>query len=79
MGKVSLFTREWIEIGFTPRSVNFDLVSLFTREWIEIADVALMFALASAVSLFTREWIEIGWYVCPVCRNKSLPLYEGVD
>ena len=36
--KVSLFTREWIEIlKNSPKSLGLD-VSLFTREWIEILD-----------------------------------------
>ena len=33
---VSLFTREWIEIGFYSKTANRRIVSLFTREWIEI-------------------------------------------
>ena len=93
--RVSLFTREWIEINCRWKSYGLDFrlplyegvdwnsnasfgsscahglplyegvdwnpcpsvrihscdVSLFTREWIEIADVALMFALASSPSL----------------------------
>ena len=48
---VSLFTREWIEILIFLSTLASTIVSLFTREWIEIADVALMFALASSPSL----------------------------
>ena len=34
--KVSLFTREWIEIKAIPEITTETTVSLFTREWIEI-------------------------------------------
>ena len=34
--KVSLFTREWIEISRSSKSCSMGLVSLFTREWIEM-------------------------------------------
>ena len=33
---VSLFTREWIEIGRVADFFDLVFVSLFTREWIEI-------------------------------------------
>ena len=36
IGFVSLFTREWIEIGTATLSASKTFVSLFTREWIEI-------------------------------------------
>ena len=39
--KVSLFTREWIEIQTTFDSVTTYSVSLFTREWIEIENVGV--------------------------------------
>ena len=56
--KVSLFTREWIEIvGFIDLLVPAD-VSLFTREWIEI-QTTFDSVTTYSVSLFTREWIEI--------------------
>ena len=35
--KVSLFTREWIEIAAIDQVIEKQYVSLFTREWIEIA------------------------------------------
>ena len=34
--KVSLFTREWIEIEIEAAARAYDVVSLFTREWIEM-------------------------------------------
>ena len=36
--KVSLFTREWIEISIPTTQNQQENVSLFTREWIEIAN-----------------------------------------
>ena len=56
--RVSLFTREWIEITRSCGSHPRDSVSLFTREWIEISRVRSCLP-SSSVSLFTREWIEI--------------------
>ena len=38
---VSLFTREWIEIGTFSIDTIVGCVSLFTREWIEIAEKAV--------------------------------------
>ncbi len=37
--RVSLFTREWIEIAFSSVVVGQLKVSLFTREWIEIVSL----------------------------------------
>ena len=56
---VSLFTREWIEIGGIAAVICWAAwVSLFTREWIEIPSGVIVTG-TSSVSLFTREWIEI--------------------
>ena len=38
--KVSLFTREWIEISIPTTQNQQENVSLFTREWIEIRSPA---------------------------------------
>ena len=35
--RVSLFTREWIEMTEAVEKAHWFIVSLFTREWIEIA------------------------------------------
>ena len=58
MLRVSLFTREWIEMGNGRSTGNCTQVSLFTREWIEIILVTSK-SCSKGVSLFTREWIEI--------------------
>ena len=55
---VSLFTREWIEIGIQLQNLKDSFVSLFTREWIEILFYTICCG-TTDVSLFTREWIEI--------------------
>ena len=40
--RVSLFTREWIEMVQSLRVARVLYVSLFTREWIEIVDLVAM-------------------------------------
>ena len=76
---VSLFTREWIEMGTLSHTTRpMQKVSLFTREWIEITNNdRLQYNLP--VSLFTREWIEIRLWNLKITRANRLPLYEGVD
>ena len=57
--RVSLFTREWIEINSCRLERHKrKWVSLFTREWIEITQI-LPAQINLGVSLFTREWIEM--------------------
>ena len=77
--KVSLFTREWIEIieRFEIEIIS-KSVSLFTREWIEIYRTRTEYD-DLPVSLFTREWIEIArdkWlrllYLSPSLRGSGL-------
>ena len=49
--KVSLFTREWIEISPYARDSVSSVVSLFTREWIEIVSFLLIASVKSSPSL----------------------------
>ena len=56
--RVSLFTREWIEMSATACNFFSCSVSLFTREWIEIHRPYTAICIVR-VSLFTREWIEM--------------------
>ena len=76
--RVSLFTREWIEIFLSIFWAVSLRVSLFTREWIEIVEIKAL-ERSRKVSLFTREWIEIGHNGGKKGRRGRLPLYEGVD
>ena len=74
---VSLFTREWIEIGFRRRLGGFEYVSLFTREWIEIRCFAGQSPDKSSPSLRGSGLKSVGELNSSV--NACLPLYEGVD
>ena len=58
MSSVALFTRAWIEIGFSIARISVSLVALFTRAWIEITP-PLSVGIFALVALFTRAWIEI--------------------
>ena len=75
--KVSLFTREWIEMFAINAIQTPSLVSLFTREWIEISaggspsGVIVSPSLrGSGLKFFDSGQDKI---------RRCLPLYEGVD
>ena len=77
--KVSLFTREWIEIcHFNYLFLSFRCLPLYEGvDWNRgIISISIR---CEIVSLFTREWIEIGWQELMRGIDKGLPLYEGVD
>ena len=50
--KVSLFTREWIEISIPTTQNQQENVSLFTREWIEITWFTLRKGLNRCLPLY---------------------------
>ena len=50
--KVSLFTREWIEIWAADMGAKASQVSLFTREWIEISIVGLFITFSPSLPLY---------------------------
>ena len=76
--KVSLFTREWIEIFIKNRLCDFCFVSLFTREWIEIIQCMLLLRLLERLPLY--EGVDWNFFCTTCdCLLQRLPLYEGVD
>ena len=56
--KVSLFTREWIEISFDKSKIVFKLSPSLRGSGLKLK-LTLLSPRCAAVSLFTREWIEI--------------------
>ena len=50
--RVSLFTREWIEIDNSQGLPNVSAVSLFTREWIEIIFGMYFCAIGKSLPLY---------------------------
>ena len=77
--RVSLFTREWIEIAFVLLQNGVTNKSPSLRgSGLKCTGQKSRFT-AVIVSLFTREWIEIRWVVSVLRSCLCLPLYEGVD
>ncbi len=76
---VSLFTREWIEMGKRFRMIVWiRCVSLFTREWIEMMPRQMRPVSAQASPSLRGSGLK---YPSPLLPRgwRSLPLYEGVD
>ena len=77
--KVSLFTREWIEIEKNRWKNRIFAVSLFTREWIEIAeDSAIAIGLMASPSL-RGSGLKSALIRMQKVTLLCLPLYEGMD
>ena len=68
---VSLFTREWIEIGLITIKKVHEEVSLFTREWIEIATMARKPHWPSGLPLYEGVDWNIQWGSTEQMRLRS--------
>ena len=76
--RVSLFTREWIEIAILAIKGHKSR-SLPLYEGVDWNLNRDMISACRSVSLFTREWIEISENNKYFLLLYRLPLYEGVD